>query len=272
MNAQYNTLSLAVEAEPVKQSRGAKLVVAAVALVAFATVAAVASTTGSVEVASVTDAEYKALDALPVNCDSTNDNYRLDLPRWDPAYSSEQDFYNACYYSFRCCTTTGNGNGCYVSDNFGAMCRSCLKANGPRFVKRACVDWLNDDPSLYTGGEGLTVFTGDDLMADNGVPTCGEAPCAADSETYAVEFNNWPGFPADGAPDTRSCWQQRGAGDAQVVDYAEKCFEVLSWCNLLCPRDTPQTVDHVMCKHCTLFGFEAGYWDIANFKAGLSSA
>merc|ERR1711924_345539 len=55
-----------------------------------------------------------------------------------------------------------------------------------------------------------------------------------------------------GNVDSRTCWQPRGPADKQVIDYAEKCFEVHSWCNLLCPRDTPQTVDHVMCKHCTL--------------------
>lgn len=271
MNAQYNTLSLAVDEVPAKQSR-AKVVVAAVALVAFAAVAAVAATsTGSAKVATVTNSEYLALDALPVNCDSSTDDYALDLPRWDPAYSDEQDFYNACYYSFRCCTTTGNGNGCYVSDNFGAMCRSCLKSNGPRFVKDKCADWLNDDTPYE--GAGTSVWTIDDLEEDNGVPTCGDTPCAADAEEYAVAFENYPGGVTDDNPiDTRSCWQQRGSGDAQVVDYAEKCFEVLSWCNLLCPRDTPQTVDHVMCKHCTLFGFEAGFWDIDNFKAGLMAA
>merc|ERR1712072_616792 len=99
---------------------------------------------GSQKVAAATNSEYKALDAVPVNCDSGTMDYNSDLPRWDPEYSEEEDFYNACYYSFRCCTTTGNGNGCYVSDNFGAMCRSCIKDDGPRFVKKACVDFLSD--------------------------------------------------------------------------------------------------------------------------------
>lgn len=84
---------------------------------------------------------------------------------WDPGYSTQEDFYNACYYSFRCCTTTGNGNGCYVSDNFGAMCRSCIKANSPRFVKKDCLDWLADDSGVDTSSWTLT-----DLMEDNGVP------------------------------------------------------------------------------------------------------
>jgi hypothetical protein len=262
MNTQYNTLTLASanEVAETKPSR-AKLVVAAVFLVAVAGVVAFASVTSSQSVASATNAEYKALDAVPVNCDKGSPEYMLDLPRWDPEFSQEEDFYNACYYSFRCCTTTGNGNGCYVSDQFGAMCRSCLKDNSPRFVKKDCVDWLNDDTGVDTSG-----WVMDDLMNDNGVPQ-------TDNEGYAVMFKNYPGGVTEDHPvDTRSCWQPRGAGDKQVVDYAEKCFEVLSWCNLLCPRDTPQTVDHVMCKHCTLFGFEAGFWDIDNFKAGLMAA
>merc|ERR1719224_107137 len=170
-------------------------------LVAVAGVVAFASTTSSQKVAAATNSEYKALDAAPVNCDAGTASYYSDLPRWDPEYSNEEDFYNACYYSFRCCTTTGNGNGCYVSDQFGAMCRSCLKDNSPRFVKKDCVDWLNDDSGVDTSG-----WVMDDLMNDNGVPQ-------TDNEGYAV-----------------------------------------------------------MCKHCTLFGFEAGFWDIDNFKAGLMAA
>merc|ERR1712146_261207 len=104
------------------------------------------------------------------------------------------------------------------------MCRSCLKDNSPR-VKKDCVDWLNDDSGVDTSG-----WVMDDLMNDNGVPQ-------TDNEGYAVMFKNYPGGVTEDHPiDTRSCWQPRGAGDKQVVDYAEKCFEVLSWCNLLCPR------------------------------------
>jgi len=147
------------------------------------------------------------------------------------------------------------------ADNFGAMCRSCIKDNGPRFVKKDCVDWINDDTGVDTSS-----WTMDDLKNDNGVPQTA-------NEGYAVMFKNYPGAPSEdnGNVDSRTCWQPRGPADKQVIDYAEKCFEVLSWCNLLCPRDTPQTVDHVMCKHCTLFGFEAGFWDIDNFKANLAA-
>jgi hypothetical protein len=259
MNTQYNTLTLAqpvaMEAQE-KPSRG-KMVVAALFLVAAAGVVAVATTTSSVKVNSAVDASYQALEATPVNCDKGTGDYSSDLPRWDPAYSTQKDFYNACYYSFRCCTTTGNGNGCYVSDNFGAACKSCLKMNGPKFVKKDCLDFIADPE---TKG-----FTMDDLMADNGVPH-------TLIPDYAVMFENQKGNPkANDGDDTRSCWQQRGPEDKQVVDYSDRCFEVLSWCNLLCPRDTPQTVDHVMCKHCTLFGFDAGYWDIANFKEAVKN-
>jgi len=260
MNTQYNTLTLASAKQVEEKPSRAKLVVAAVFLVAIAGVVAMASATTSQKVASAANSEYKALDAVPVNCDKGSTHYYSDLPRWDPEYSQEEDFYNACYYSFRCCTTTGNGNGCYVSDNFGAMCRSCIKDNGPRFVKKACVDWLMDDALT---ADQKKLWTMDDLLNDNGVPATGVPE-------YAVEFENYPGKATEENPvDTRSCWQPRGAADKQVIDYAEKCFEVLSWCNLLCPRDTPQTVDHVMCKHCTLFGFQAGYWDIERFDGAL---
>merc|ERR1719194_193735 len=103
----------------------------------------------------------------------------------------------------------------------------------------------------------------DDLMADNGVPH-------TEAELYAVMFENQKGNPKENdGVDTRSCWQQRGESDKQVIAYSDRCFEVLSWCNLLCPRDTPQTVDHVMCKHCTLFGFQDGYFDHDNWEKTL---
>merc|ERR1712146_478786 len=147
-------------------------------------------------------------------------------PRWDPAYSSQKDFYNACYYSFRCCTTTGNGNGCYVSDNFGDACKSCLKMNGPKFVKKGCLDFIADDA--------VSGFTMQDLMQDNGVPQ-------TESELYAVQFENWPGAPSadNGNVDTRSCWQQRGESDKQVIDYSDRCFEVLRGATS-CARATPR--------------------------------
>jgi len=260
MNTQYNTLTLASQTEKVEQTSRAKVVVAALFLVAIAGVVAVATTTSSQKVNASMDSAYMALEAAPVNCDSGSADYNSDLPRWDPAYSDQEAFYNACYYSFRCCTTTGNGNGCYVSDNFGDMCKSCLKANGPRFVKSECVKYILEFPPTTPQGK---AWGQEDLDADNGVPL-------TENPGFAVKFNNWPGAPDAAADppvtDTRTCWQSRGAGDKQVQAFSNKCFEVLSWCNLLCPRDTPQTVDHVMCKHCTLFGFNDGYWDIDNFK------
>jgi len=258
----YGTLPLPSNGTAVRERPSrAKLFVATLFLVGVAAMAAVAGHTTASSVASVIDmkTEYNALEAVPVNCDKTTHDYLADLPRWDPEFSTEDDFFNACYYSFRCCTTTGNGDGCYVSDQFGAMCRSCIKANSPRFVKKDCVDWLNDDTGVDTSG-----WTMDDLMNDAGVPK-------TQNMLYAVMFKNYPGGPTEenGEVDTRSCWQPRGSGDKQVIDFAEKCFEVLSWCNLLCPRDTPQTVDHVMCKHCTLFGFQDGYWDHDNWEKTL---
>jgi len=254
MNTQYNTLTLASQrTENVEQpNKRAKVVVAAAFLMAIAGFVAFAATTSSQKVNASMDSEYQALEAAPVNCDSSSHDYNEDLPRWDPAYSDQEAFYNACYYSFRCCTTTGNGNGCYVSDNFGDMCKSCIKANGPRFVKSDCLKYVKEFPE--------DKWKMADLLNDNGVPF-------TKKPDYAVNFNNWPGAPTEEHPvDTRSCWQQRGSEDKQVIAFSSKCFEVLSWCNLLCPRDTPQTVDHVMCKHCTLFGFEDGYWNIGEFK------
>jgi len=243
----YNTLTLDAEPEE-RKSRAAQTVAALVLVCVAGAVALYGSTTFSTA-GQVADSQYQALDAKPVNCDPTTPSYQDDLPKWDPSYNTQDDFYNACYYSFRCCTTTGNGNGCYVSDNYGAMCRSCLKNNGPRFVRSACADWLSD------GTIDNSAWTTDDLMEDNGLPS-------TSIPQYAVIFENLP---------SPSCWANRGAGDSMVRDYAEKCFEVLSWCNLLCPRDTPETADHVMCKHCTLFGFQTAYWDKEKFANELAA-
>jgi len=247
MSTSYNTLTLGAVTEERKPRKMASVVAAGLSLVAIAGAAAFFGRTAFATSAHAMDSQYQALDATPVNCDKSSPDFSDSLPMWDPNFSNQEDFYNSCYYSFRCCTTTGNGNGRYVSDNFGDNCRSCLKNNGPRFVKGDCAKWLADDDN------DTSEWTEDDLMKDKGIPS-------TSIPAYSVLFKN---FARD------SCWAQRGAADKMVVDYASKCFEVLSWCNLLCPRDTPQTVDHVMCKHCTLFGFEKGYWDKETFDNGL---
>merc|ERR1711998_443921 len=97
-------------------------------------------------------------------------------------------------------------------------------------VKKDCIDWLNDS-TLDT-----SAWTYDDLMSDNGVPP-------TENPGYKVMFANYPGAPSEDNDnrDTRSCWQPRGEEDKETIDFTEKCFEVLSWCNLLCPRDTTKT-------------------------------
>jgi len=248
MSTSYNTLTLGEAPVERKRTRMATIVVAGLSLVAFAGAAAFVGRTVFSAGAHVTDAAYQALDATPVNCRKETSGYADDLPKWDPNFSDQEGFYNACYYSFRCCTTTGNGDGCYVSDNFGASCRTCLKSHGPKMVKGKCAKWVDlpkDERDIDWGVK--------DLVND-------KPPPKTSKPLFAVEFNNYK---------RPTCWQQRGDTDKMVVAYADKCFEVLSWCNLLCPRDTPQTVDHVMCKHCTLFGFQDGYWDADNFDKAV---
>merc|ERR1712098_450192 len=151
----------------------------------------------------------------------------------------DSDFYNACYYSYRCCSTTSNGDGCYVSDNFGDKCRGCLKENGPRMTRGLCTDWLfYYGPGAAEQESGLEWST-QDMLDDNGFPDTAVPD-------YFLKFQ---------LAQQKTCWVQAGAEDLRMKDYAEKCFEVVSWCNLLCPRATGKTTDHKMCKQCTLFGF-----------------
>jgi hypothetical protein len=285
------------------------------------------------------------------------------LPRWDPKYSTQDDFYNACYYSFRCCTLTGANDGCYVSDNFGGACRSCLKNNAPAMVFGPCDEYLQlADAGMLTQNDNIQcvgdqcqvsptppVMTYVDMMASGSqLPPqldanagergsyieddaakesyCNEkftseggttpdmmfpidckgyaqmmedgdgAWSAANLAEYAVpgaqitcakvcadQAKNLPALgdfvltlkpKTDGGTALNTCWVKPGMDDYRVGGegmYADKCFEVISWCNLLCPRDTPQTVDHVMCKHCTLFGFKETSWDSVTFAEGLGA-
>lgn len=184
---------------------------------------------------------YSGLAGDTLYCNGASDGYIANQPKWDPVFSSDEDFYNACYHSFRCCSTTGNGNGCYAHDNLGAKCRSCLGGSPPLMVKDPCADFI-DKCDGKTEGCGVAEgdeYTKHDLMSDNGVPK-------STKPEFAVVFNN-----------IDSCWNQFGTRDRRSRNYAEKCWEVVSWCHenaKVCPRDA-QTVGHVLCKHCLLFGF-----------------
>lgn len=361
MRSQYSTLTLGEEEEQAPP-QGGKFAAAGLVLVALAGSAAIFSGTTSFgrPLSSVNQltAPYnaKAGDIAPCGGPAPEPAptpeqelaYLNTLPRWDPEYSSQDNFYNACYFSFRCCTLTGPGDGgCYVSDNFGDACRTCLQMNPPTMVHGICDMYLNDGQRACTDqidttecGSG-TPWNADDMLAPNStLPppmdanasasaiasadtrtawcnenhaaddmwTDGECPqyveddwlvsdlpsaddiangisCSAACQKTYLNSLQKPTLgdyvmtmtlktEAGGVGMLNSCWIRPGAGDVRVSGnggYSDKCFEVISWCNLLCPRDTPQTVDHVMCKHCTLFGFRETSWDSQSFTNELTA-
>lgn len=239
MRTDYSTLTLG-EVEERKSRSPAVYVIVALGLVAVAGAAAFV-TAGHVN--SVTNAAYVAEQGDVVNCDKTAPGFLAQLPKYDPDYASgSTEFYNACYYSFRCCTTTGNSGSCYVSENFGDKCLQCLKNNAPRMTRKICSSYhLQQDAdgnewSLDTKAA-ESAFSKADLV-DDVVPK-------PTTPELKVLFTG---------KDT--CWPQGGSLDGRTDAYARKCWEVLSWCNLLCPRDAANSNLHAMCKHCTLFEFK----------------
>lgn len=241
----YGTLRLDAPA-PAAQSKSRKVayLAAAMALVGLAATAAVV---GSAQVNSAVFATpYDAKAGDIEYCNVNNPGYAERVPKYDPALSKPAGFYNACYFAFRCCTTTGNGNGCYVSDNFGSECRRCLQGHPPKVLKDKCKEYVAD----YKTGKMSKdeEFTQADMMAGKLPPikSLEDKKSTLYAEKYAVAVNK----------KDFACWVQPGDKDDRKSKFGDNCFEVLSWCNLLCPRDAANSVGHVMCKHCTLLGFQ----------------
>jgi hypothetical protein len=245
MSTSYNTLTLSEE-EPRKARKTVVYAILGLAVVALAGAAAfLVSSAG--HAASVTDASFEAARGDEVYCDPGAAGFLDTVPKYDPLFMEGNDeaFYNACYYSFRCCTTTNNGNGCYVSENFGLKCKDCIGSNGPRMTRNVCKQYLDK-----VDAEGHP-WDADTLAKEEQAPEFDEETLMQDimpeprTENFILAFK-----------DKTTCWPQAGPQDLRIRQYKEKCFEVLSWCNLLCPRDAANSVQHNMCKHCTLLGFD----------------
>lgn len=240
----YGTLRLDA---PVAQKKSRKLAYLAVAL-SLVGLAATAAVVGSTQVNSAIFAEpYDAKAGDIEYCDKNQPGYLERVPKFDDGLSPPADFYNACYHGFRCCTTTGNGNGCYVSDNFGDKCRGCLMSHPPKVLRDKCKQYVAD----YKKGKMMKdeAFSQEDMMAGKLPPF--KKRKAKMSRTYAEKY-------AVTLKEGFSCWVIPGNKDLRKSKFGDNCFEVLSWCNLLCPRDAANSIGHVMCKHCALLGFQRG--------------
>jgi len=242
MATTYNTLSLERE-EPRKQRSVAAYVAGALALVALA---GISSVVVSNKTNTAIDAEFDDFKADVVDCWgklTAEDRIKLEgnLPRYDKDWNGNENgrraFYNACYYSYSCCTEVSLD--CLASEGYGQKCEACLFGNGPRMVKPICTEYVKGN----VGG-----FTKKDLMEDNGLPT-------TKVQKFAREFKKWEAT-AKKTGVKASCWKRVGAQDPRMNKYVQNCWDAISWCNLLCPRDDDDTVDEKMCKECINLGFQ----------------
>jgi len=256
----YGTLRLDA---PVAQKKSRKLAYLAIAF-ALVGLAATAAVVGSVQVKSAIFAKsYDAKAGDIEYCDKNSEGYLERLPKYDAEMSATADFYNACYHGFRCCTTTGNGDGCYVSDNFGPKCRNCLTSHPPMVLKETCkqyiIDYEASKKELEKPAEeqdATKIMMADEAFTTKEMMANGTPPFKTREQKKSVFYaNNYAVVLQEGF----KCWVEPGTnGDKRPAKFGENCFEVLSWCNLLCPRDTANSGGHIMCKHCALLGFERG--------------
>jgi len=242
-------------------------------VVAFAGVSAMSITTSANRLLVVGSVEmFDAAQGDMATCDKTADGFIEALPKFDAAYSKNvEDFYNACYYSYRCCTSTYSG--CYVSENFGDLCRDCLEHNAPRMVRGICESYMNKidvygEPwtaQMEETEDDVPIFEERDILEDTGFPETNLPQFKLKFCEYSIVRGevdakcSGGGYPdkVTDKEDLKTCWAEPGAQDKRTLAYVDKCFEVISWCNLLCPRDEANTKEHAMCKHCTLFGFQS---------------
>lgn len=248
---QYSTLTLAEEAQPVKSRKGLYVLVgfAVVALAGVATLAA----TGHQETESAIDARFNYKRGTVMNCDSGSPRFEADLPKYDPTYM-KGSFVNACYYSFRCCTSKNSGAcGEGNDDNLGPECKNCLEANAPRMINEECRLYFEkkvksgnreiDCKKKPTPDSRCAMFVGEPKYTKR-MMMVGIVPKPR-NPVLKMKFKN-----------IKNCWKQGGKTKAtdnatgKQKNYKKQCFELFSWCNQMCPRDDDESVDHKYCKNC----------------------
>jgi len=268
----YNTLTLSEE-EPRKARSSAIYVVLGLAVVAMAGAAAV-FVSSAAHAQSVVNAEFSAAAGSVTNCDPESNGYLQALPKYDPTLSNNRDdFYNACYYAFRCCTTKTKN--CAVSENFGQSCQACLGSRAPRMVKPWCMDYMNKD--FGTDADALAIaktetdtaatydltnleastFTTDGALRVEVLP-------APKTESLILALSLFPEYKDANGDLYKTCWPQAGPNDGRVATFVSECFDVISWCNLLCPRDQGNSNGHAMCKQCMVTDFGVDTLDATN--------
>jgi len=249
MATKYNTLSLE-GGENRKKKSVATYVAAGLLILA---VAGIGSTLVGHQANSAANAEYQNFRADVVDCwgsiptaedpDALKAKVLAQLPQDDPAYTSKAngnaEFYNACYYAYSCCTETRTD--CLVSTGYGAACKSCIKNNGPKMVLPVCENYANS-----LSGNDKKRFVDQSITQDKGFPANNEIV----GDAFRMQFN------LKKNAGHKSCWYRAGPADDRMKTFHKDCWEAISWCNLLCPRDDQNQVQSDMCKECIDMGFE----------------
>lgn len=265
MATKYSTLSLDEEL-PREKSRKGFYVLVGFAVVALAGVATF-TVTGHGKMESAVDAQFNmGLGSVEI-CQAGTDpkGFLAQLPRYDPvitpAAGRDAAFTNACYYAFRCCSTSQGACGAGSDQDFGGDCTTCLGQHTPRKAARQCVLYFQKKVEKAGGGGVVECankqgdMTPDTLKRD---PRCqrfvGQPAYTIDNLRAGLKptFNPTKDNAALEAEfaKIKDCMPQGGDSAGFKNKFAKKCFEMVSWCDLTCPRDADNSIQHKYCKNC----------------------
>lgn len=256
MATKYNTLTLSGLDETQKKKSVAGVLVAGLVVIA---VAGLGTSLVNGHANSVMDAvdhskfAYESKESEVWGCMglATDDADELatekTLPRFDVGHPEE--FYNACFYSYSCCTQTTDE--CMVSGNYGAACRSCLRDNGPKMLVPLCKTNYEALTATNPKNPMAAAFMDFAINQDKGwlnkEGTLAKEMMSDDLEQF---------FRKKKRNGKNSCWSRAGANDERMKEYTEKCWDTVSWCNMLCPKDALNSNDLEFCKTCVSLDFK----------------
>merc|ERR1711998_663498 len=75
---------------------------------------------------------------------------------------------------------------------------------------------------------------------------------------FAREFKKWE-TTAKKTGVKASCWKRVGAQDPRMNKYVQNCWDAISWCNLLCPRDDGHTFKEIRVKYGRISGLSTKF-------------
>lgn len=257
MATKYSTLTL--EEEPrVERSRAKAFVLVGLAVVAIAGVATFGLSGQRVN--GAVDAVFTIEAGSVAKCDATADGFLNDLPKYDPIFANTaKDLGQACYHSFRCCSTGESGCGQGVDQDLYNQCSSCMKNHPAKSVDARCRRFAQAKISLKDGEELLCKKPYDSKSNGN------DSRCANFAEETDKDGNlvfTVAKLKAGAVPNPKSkffkaefaglenCWVPDGAGNSNK--FANLCFELLGYCseNGVCPESADTDVGSANCKNC----------------------